>query len=232
MAKSYVWVTLLVPNSGERLTGRLVTKGYSIGPLASDRVLEYNNSKYVGSILAFMIDHPDVDDDKPDAEGNKLKDHKTAQNKFSIVVRDVCAETDVMFHSVIVSAPTNGLTWYHGNLPKSDVTFGRTIKCKKNPMRNYKSLSADEQRQVDDQLVIKLLNSLSPGSAPSGTISEELDAIQQDGMLCGCASCLQGTKDKLKQKPMLAEFLLVKANELKDKVFVPDPGDLTITIGE
>ena len=103
----YVWITTVTDVYTESIVGRLVRRGWNVGPLGG--TLSLRNDKNMATFLAFSLSRTPKSDKPEDA---------LDQSKAIEEVKDVLKRLDVTYHSLIVVTGQPGCTWCLGNVTK------------------------------------------------------------------------------------------------------------------
>ena len=121
----YVWITLLIPGDGERIAGRLVSRGFNVQPFSSTGKIEHASTGCLGSLASFKIES--TFKPKPN------EPEKAFATQMSSAVVEVLAELGILYHSIIVLSCEYGgnmwYSWYASNIEASQPTVESESKA-------------------------------------------------------------------------------------------------------
>lgn len=132
MNRYYVWITMLTASYAGRIVGRLVKKGFTVGPLLTQDSLVLGGKDNPSALMALLLDRVEE------------KDIVKVRND----VKQVLADLKVKYHSIVISGTSGLATWEGSNISLKEI---EDTKAKKVQQRSHLRLVPQPKKEDESK---------------------------------------------------------------------------------
>lgn len=132
MNRYYVWITMLTASYASMIVGKLVKKGFTVGPILPQDDLVLGGKDTPSALMALILDRVDEKD----------------ISKILNTVKQVLADLKVKYHSIVISGATGTATWSGSNISLKEI---EEVKAKKVQQRSHLRLVPQPKKEDESK---------------------------------------------------------------------------------